>query len=262
MALSADQLKRLHRLRRRHLPAAIHHRYSRFVRVMKITLPSLAVVLLALVVVWPRLSFDDASFRLGFASLSPESVKTLSMINARYFGIDQNAHPYTVTSDNATQRDTEPDIIDLQVPKADFTSKSGANVFVEADRGYYHQKDQLLDLAGHVSLYHENGTELHTEEAHVDLKTNDAHGEVPVHGQGVEGLLEGEGFVMTDKGADILVTGHSALTLKGASGKGGGGTPPQPKNTAKSQPAPKKTTPTRPAGTPERGGAQHQAGGQ
>ena len=218
MALTADQLKHLHRLRRRHLPTAIHHRYSRFVRVMKVALPALAVVLLALVVIWPHLSFDDPKFHVGFAALSPDAVKTLSMVNARYFGIDQNSHPYTVTSDTATQRDKQPDIIDLQTPKADFTSKSGAAVFVEADRGYYHQKDQLLDLAGNVSFYHENGTEMHTEEAHVDLKTDTAHGEVAVRGQGPEGRLEGDGFVMTGKGTDIVVTGRSTLTLRGASG--------------------------------------------
>jgi len=256
MALTADQLKRLHRLRRRHLPASVRHRYSRFVRFMKVTLPSLAVVLLALVVVWPRLSFDESRFRIGFAALSPEAVKTLSMVNARYFGIDQNAHPYTVTSDDATQRDQDPDIIDLRTPKADFTSKSGANVFVEADRGYFHQKDQLLDLAGHVSLYHENGTELHTEEAHVDLKTNDAHGEVPVHGQGVEGLLEGEGFVMKDKGGDILVTGHSTLTLKGASGDKSASKSPAPKSPS----SPAKATSTK-AGA-AKAGSHDKAGGK
>ena len=218
MALTADQLKHLHRLRRRHLPSAIHQRYSRFVRVMKVTLPALAVVLLVLVVIWPHLSFDDSKFHVGFAALSPEAVKTLAMVNARYFGIDQNSKPYTVTADTATQRDKQPDIIDLQTPKADFTSKSGAAVFVEADRGYYHQKDQLLDLAGNVSFYHENGTEMHTQEAHVDLKTDTAHGDVAVHGQGPEGQLEGDGFIMTGKGTDIVVTGRSTLTLRGASG--------------------------------------------
>jgi len=225
MALTAEQLKRLHRMRRRHLPSAAHHQYSHFVRVMKVALPSAAVVLLALVVVWPRLSFDESSFRIGFASLSPEAVKTLSMVNARYYGIDQNGHPYTVTSDSATQEDAQPDIIDLTLPKADFTSKSGANVYVEADRGYYHQKDQLLDLAGRVSLYHENGYEMHTEEAHIDLKTDTAHGEVPVQGHGPQGILDGAGFVMQGKGNDVVVTGRSTMSLKGAAkahGKQGG----------------------------------------
>lgn len=223
MALTADQSKRLERLRLRHSPLAGHHSYSRFVRVMKILLPSLAAVLLALVVVWPRLHLEDTRFRLGFANLSADAVQTLSMENARYFGIDQNNRPFTVTSDRATQEDAQPDIVDLTQPKADFTSKDGSGVFLQADRGYYHQKAQLLDLIGNVSLYHDKGYELHTERAEVNLADSTAHGEVPVHGQGPQGVLEGEGFQIRDKGGDVVVTGKSTLSLKAAGGSGNPG---------------------------------------
>ena len=207
MALTADQIKRLERLKQRRSPPVSHRRYSRFVRVMKILLPSLAAVLLALVVVWPRLRFDDPRFRIGFAQLSPQSVQALSMQNARYLGLDQNNHPYSLTSDRATQEDANPDIVDLDQPKADFTSKDGSAIFVQADRGYYHQKAQLLDLVGTVNLFHEKGYELHTERAEIDLADSSAHGEVPVHGQGPQGLLQGQGFKISNRGSEVLVTG-------------------------------------------------------
>jgi lipopolysaccharide export system protein LptC len=218
MALTADQIKRLERLKQRHSPSASHRHYSRFVRVMKILLPSLAAVLLALVVVWPRLRFDDTRFRIGFAKLSPQSVQTLAMQNARYLGLDENNQPYSVTSDRATQEEAQPDIIDLDQPKADFTSKDGSAIFVQADRGYYHQKAQVLDLVGTVNLYHEKGYELHTERAEVNLADSSAHGEVPVNGQGTQGLLQGEGFQIRNKGSEVLVTGKSELTLKAVGG--------------------------------------------
>ncbi len=220
MALTADQLKRLERLKLRHSPLAAHHRYSRFVRIMKVLLPALAAVLLALVVVWPRLRFDDTRFRIGFAQMSPQSVQTLSMLNARYLGLDQNNHPYSVTSDRATQEDAQPDIVDLIQPKADFVAKDGSTIFVEGDRGYYHQKAQLLDLVGTVNLYHEKGYELHTERAEINLADSSAHGEVPVHGQGPQGLLAGQGFKIAGKGADMLLTGTSTLTMQAAGSSG------------------------------------------
>lgn len=223
MALTADQIKRLENLKQRHSPSAAHRRYSRFVQVMKILLPSLAAVLLAMVVVWPRLRFDDKRFRIGFAQLSPQSVQTLSMTNARYLGLDKNNQPYSVTSDTATQEDQQPDIVDLVKPKADFISKDGSAIFVQGDRGYYHQKDQILDLIGSVNLYHEKGYELHTERAEVNLADSSAHGEVPISGQGPQGLLAGQGFRITDKGADVLVTGKSELTMKAAGGAGAKG---------------------------------------
>ncbi len=223
MEFAVGQVKLLRSLWHQHLALPAYRRYSRFVRLMKVLLPSLAAVLLVLVVIWPRLAMHDDRFSIGFAKLSPEAVQTLSMINARYFGVDQNNHPYTVTADVATQEDSQTGIIDLQAPKADFTSKDGATVMVDADLGYFHQKEQFLDLYGHVDLYHENGYEMHTDEAHVDLKTDSAHGERPVQGQGPQGHLEGAGFVLTDKGGDITVTGKSTLVLRGASAAQGSG---------------------------------------
>ena len=223
MGLTADQSKRLERLRMRHSPFASRYNYSRFVRVMKILLPSLAAILLAMVVVWPKIHFGETGFRIGFAKLTPDAVKTLSMENARYFGVDRNNRPFTITSDRATQEDAQPDTIDLEQPKTDFTTKDGSGVFVQADRGYYHQKAQLLDLVGNVSLFHDKGYELHTESAEVNLADGSAQGAAPVHGQGPQGLLEGEGFRLRDKGANVLVTGKSALTLKAAGGPGRAG---------------------------------------
>lgn len=214
MALTADQARRLARVR--HVPNDPHHRYSRFVRIMKILLPALAVSLLGLVVVWPRLRFDDTRFRIGFAKLSPDQVQTLAMDNPRYFGIDQNNRPFTLIANRASQEDGQPDVIDLTQPKGDFSTKDGSNVSISGERGYYHQKAQLLDLEGAVSLYHDKGYELHTERAEINLADSSAHGDAPVHGQGPQGLLAGEGFRISNKGADVLVTGRSQLSLQGA----------------------------------------------
>lgn len=190
--------------------------YSRFVRFMKFALPALALTLLGVVVIWARLAPQVDAFKIGYAHLDQEAVKKLSMINARYFGIDQNDRPYSVTSDKATQRDQDADLVDLENPKADFSSKSGAGVVVTADRGVFHQHSQLLDLMGNVSLFHDQGYELHTEQATIDMKTNVATGDMPVDGQGPQGHLEGEGFRISDRGDKVLVTGRSSLTVRGA----------------------------------------------
>ncbi|HSV29471.1 MAG TPA: LPS export ABC transporter periplasmic protein LptC, partial [Candidatus Omnitrophota bacterium] len=193
--------------------------YSRFVGAMKIILPSLAVVLLGLVVAWPRLVSDDDRFHIGFAKISPDQVQTLSMVNARYFGVDERNNPFTVTADAATEEDPKAGIIVLQTPKADFTTKSGANVYLQAEQGFYHQKQQLLELVGDVSLFHDQGYELHTEEAEIDLAKGNAVGTKPVDGHGPQGKLVGQGFKISDNGKQVLVTGRSSLILKGPGGK-------------------------------------------
>lgn len=195
-----------------------HRRYSRFVGVLKIVLPMAALMLLGLILVWPRLSGLEDRFQIGFANIGPDAVESLSMVNARYFGIDEQNRPFTVTADVATEERPK-DVILLEAPKADFTTKSGANVYVEARQGFYHQKTQLLDLVGDVALFHDQGYELHTQEAQVDLARSGARGEAPVTGHGPQGALQGEGFEIRDGGAQVLVTGRSTLQLKGAKGK-------------------------------------------
>lgn len=186
---------------------------------MKVLLPSLAVVLLGLVVAWPRLTSDEDRFQVGFASLAPQAVENLQMVNARYYGIDGRNRPFTVTADLATEQAPRSNLIELTNPKADFATREGSGVYVEALRGYYNQKEQVLDLEGEVSMFHDEGYELHTETARIHLATSLAEGHTPVTGNGPQGKINGQGFRIVDKGKQIMVLGRSGLNLKGAKSK-------------------------------------------
>ena len=197
-------------------------RYSRFVNIMKILLPSLAALLLGLVVVWPKLNFDDKRFQIGFAKLSSKDVQTLAMLNARYFGLDERNRPFVVTSDSAVQEPGNSDLIHLHAPKADFTSTSGSNIVVDGAAGLYHQNTKTLELSGGVNLFHDAGYEIHTPTAIIELNNNTARGFDPVEGHGPSGRIESTGFQMSGKGQEITFTGKAHLTLQGASPKGQG----------------------------------------
>lgn len=201
------------------VPAGAHHRYSRFVGTMKLVLPALAVGLLGLVVAWPRLTAHDDRFQLGFAQLAPSAVRDLSMVNARFFGLNRRNQPFTLTADVATEDSPGSGLIVLDQPKADFLTPAGKGVYIEARRGFYNQKTQMLDLQNEVNLYHEDGYELHTEKAHVDLKASTAGGDVPVQGHGPQGRIDGQGFRILEKGTQVVVSGRSNMNLKGAAKK-------------------------------------------
>lgn len=202
-------------------PRGRNWRYSRYVSLMKVLLPSLAALLIGLMVAWPQLTRQDDRFSVGFAKLDPKSVDTLSMVNPRYFGSDDKRQLYTVTADVATQADPSAMVIALESPKADVTLKSGKGVVLNADVGYFRQKDQTLDLMGQVDLYHDDGYEMHTSSARVDLAAGTAQGDQPVQGHGPFGQLDAEGFRMTDKGRLVYFTGHAKAVLKPAQGEKG-----------------------------------------
>jgi lipopolysaccharide export system protein LptC len=191
-------------------------RYSRFVGIMKIVLPSLTLVLLALLVAWPRLTVEESGFQIGFARLPSKEVETLAMQNPRYFGINETNRPFAVSADLATQENGRSDIVHLNNPKADFTTSSGANVVIEADSGLYQKASNTLLLTGNVNLYHDSGTELHTNSATIDLAHSAAHGTDPVTGNGPQGRVDAAGFDITNKGRTLTFTGKSTMSLRSA----------------------------------------------
>lgn len=222
MPLRADpDLKPTAQARRTAHPVrrAGHHHYSRFVGLMKVALPASAVGLMLLVAIWPRLATEDNRFQIGVASLNPTSVESLSMVNARYQGLDRSNKPFTLTADQATEDKTDRDIVQLKNPKADFMTRSGASVYVEAQSGLYHQSTKVLDLVGEVNLYQDEGNELHTSRARVFLENSTAEGDQPVTGFGPQGAVSGTGFRILDNGGKIILTGQSELHMKGTKRK-------------------------------------------
>ncbi len=187
--------------------------YSIFVGFMKVLLPAVAVALILLVFAWPKFVLDDNRFRLNISELGPDQAESLTMLNARFEGVDVENRPYMLTADMATQSDREKDLIDLELPKADITLQDGAWLALTARRGQYRRESQVLDLIGSVSLFHDQGFELLTESAQIDLENGTASGNQPVQGQGEMGLIEAEGFRVYDRGARILFTGKSHMVI-------------------------------------------------
>lgn len=187
--------------------------YSRFVATMKLLLPAVAVGLVLLVAVWPRLELSLERLHVALPRLDLSEARDLRMVNAHYAGIDKSHRPYVLTADVARQTPNRNDLISLEGPKADITLKSGNWLALTGDTGVYLSQGQLLDLFGNVKLYHDRGYELTTDTAHVDMAAGTAEGSDPVQGQGVFGDIQSEGFRLLDHGAIVIFTGKSKLHL-------------------------------------------------
>jgi len=205
-----ETARAVHRGRRRETP---RRGYSRFVTLAKLVLPTVAVALIAAVLVWPQLQSRDGGFNLGFANLRIGDAERLRMINPRYTGLDQNQLPYEVTAEAANQDSPKADDIGLEKPKADMTLSDGTWIAIEAPLGNYGQKSQLLDLSGGVNLYHDSGYEFTSPTARIDLVKGVAEGNERITGHGPFGEAEGEGFRLLDKGKTIIFTGKAKVVL-------------------------------------------------
>jgi lipopolysaccharide export system protein LptC len=188
--------------------------YTRFVTLMKVLLPLLALGLMALLAAWPRLSGLEQD------GIRPRDIGELEMMQARYLGTDQSNRPFSVIADRAMQSTSEPGVLDLVRPEAEMTMQDGSWVLIKAERGRYNDNTGKLLLLGRADLFHDKGYEFLTDEVHVDVNAGIAWGDRPVVGQGPFGELKAEGFRLFDHGATIVFTGRSHVDLVGSGGTG------------------------------------------
>ncbi|GHU05293.1 hypothetical protein FACS1894205_5020 [Alphaproteobacteria bacterium] len=197
-------------------------RYSRFVQMMKVVLPSLAAALLSLVVIWPQLSSLDGGLALFSSGMGIKAADMLAIQNPHYYGTDNGNQPFSVTALVATQIDAENMVFSLEKPSADLSQKDGGSVIVNADAGLFRQKEDILDLMGGVSLYKSDGYEMHTESVSLNTKEGSGAGDDPVSGQGPGGEIAAEGIRLWDGGNRVMFTGKAKAILNASESKGEG----------------------------------------
>lgn len=186
--------------------------YSKFVVWTKVVLPFLALILVALVIAWPRIQGDD-TFQIGFAQVSLSGETEAGMDNARYVGTDENRQPFSVTADLGRILSETDGVVALELPKADLTLKDGTWLVMTANTGRYFQNESMLALKGGVNLFHDTGYEITTEILDVDLKAGGAKGDTPINGHGPFGELKAQGINLVDKGRVIYFTGPAQVIL-------------------------------------------------
>ena len=176
-------------------------------------LPTIAVVLLASIALWPEMQKMAGTTRVNMGRLSGE-VEGGKLLDARYNGVDERGRPYTLTAATAWKIDS--DRIGLTMPKGDITLENGTWLMVSAKDGTYLQRLNHLDLVNDVTLYRDDGTTMHTRSASVDLKAGAAAGSEDVHVEGPFGTLDAKGFTVMDKGTAIDFPGPAHVVLNGS----------------------------------------------
>jgi lipopolysaccharide export system protein LptC len=187
-------------------------RYSRFVTVMKRALPIAAGALIAVVIIFallPRQS-DKVSFayeRMGRID------NDLAMLKPRLTGSDQNGNPFVITANAAIQQGSNTRKVLLKKVEADITLDKNRWMNAEAAQGFVDMDKSALKLTGGISMYSDDGYELHTSRADVDLKKGVFKGPEEVTGQGPLGTLRGDTFELDRLTKRIVLHGHVHMII-------------------------------------------------
>jgi len=188
--------------------------YSRYVSFMKFMLPAIALVLVALIFLWPQIKVVDSRFSISFKNIRATDAEDPSMINARFVGTDDKNQPFSITADLAKNVVLNSSSVELEMPKADIGIKDGTWLVVTSNTGLYDQKAKILKLNGAVNLFHDTGYEFNTEKAYIDLGKGIATSNVKITGQGPFGTLTAEGFRIENKGNHFFFTGKAKLIIQ------------------------------------------------
>ncbi len=180
------------------------------VRWSKRLLPLGALALLGSVALWPELDRSTRMARMSLREATALRASSGDMSDARYHGLDAHARPYMITAVSAHQ--VGPDRVDMRMPKADLLD--GASwLMLTADRGVYAPHSHILDLAGNVVLYRDDGTFMTGPTATIDLRQSVDASNRWVHIEGPIGVLDAQSYFMSSHDGIAQFKGPARLVL-------------------------------------------------
>jgi lipopolysaccharide export system protein LptC len=194
----------------RHASAQDVSRYSRFVSIMKIVLPAIATLLIALLLLYSIAGREET------VNVTMETMGKVDddsqMVKPRLTGTDGQGHAFTVTAQSVGQElGANPRMTMIDV-EGDVTLENGSWLKVEARTGTFDSAAKAMTLTGAIAIYSDMGYECHTEAAIYDIAKGALTGDKPIACQGVLGLIRGKSFEGLRQ-AEILTIGGGVSTL-------------------------------------------------
>jgi len=167
--------------------------YDRFVSLMRITLPAIALALTIIVVLWPALNPSEFSFLLAVdkVQLSPERLR---MVKPEYYGTDSQNRPFRIKAESAIQENQDAEKVSLNGIEAEMVLDGDVEVLSRAKQGVYYPDDKELGLLGDVIITTSNNYTIEAEDAAIDLEGRIVSSDMPVLGTGPHGRFEAKGF--------------------------------------------------------------------
>ncbi len=187
-----------------------HH--SRMVVSLKVLLPSLAALLVGLVILWPQLQArqDEA---ISIVSETDAAPQDQMMVNPRFFTVDGKGEPLNMTAENAYELPGETRRIRLNNVKADLVLKDNRFLALDAAAAVYFQSKDAVELSESVNLYSEDGFELNTTQAQIGLKDQNLKGTAETFIRTPAGTAVSDGFEITDGGTVFRLTGKTKVVF-------------------------------------------------
>jgi lipopolysaccharide export system protein LptC len=189
-------------------------RYTQFVGFMKRVLPVAAFAVISAVVAYFFIARQPARVGMGYERLS-RIQNDLAMVKPHLTGQDAKGNPYVITADTAVQDAKNPKRVSLAKVEADLSLDKNGWINANAARGLADMSVGDLELNGGINVFSDQGYELHTASASVDLKMGRVAGHEEVTGHGPLGDLRADQFHFDRDSKILTLDGHVHMTIVG-----------------------------------------------
>lgn len=197
-------------------------RHSRRVRRLRVALPALSLLLVALVAGYGVATRIGLSLAIGKLAITAEG---LSMDAPRLSGSDGKGRTYEVTADKAVQDLSDPQVIRLGGIRAQVRQADGSSADFSAASGVYDARAQTLVLDRDIAIRASDGTAADLERAEIDLATGEVSSDAPVAFSSSLGAIRARGMEVGEKANSVTFGGGVKMTVDPAAVRRSGGNP-------------------------------------
>ena len=189
-------------------------RHSRLVRFLRIAVPAMVVMSMAMIVgvsvfnpfrILTKLPLDVSGMVVSGTKITMES--------PHLAGFSPDQRPYEIWAKTATQDITNPDKVELTTVRGKVLTEDRQTVTLEAMTGLFDTKAQMLDLRKNVFLQTSEGYEVRLNQATVDIANGGVSTDDGVDVKLTNGTIRADKLRLIDKGEVVRFEGNVRVNL-------------------------------------------------
>lgn len=188
------------------------NRRARCLRLIKLIMPSIAAVLVALILIFPSMKKNNTLLDYDLTIPKKGELEKLHVENTVFSTTDKDGKISSFTADEMNETTPGSKIIEMNNPKGQVAvNAEGKFIDVVSQTGFYHQADNIVVLQGDVKAVYDKETTLETQQGEYDFEKAYAHGNEPILAFGSWGRLTSESFAYDKRAEKLYLNGKTKI---------------------------------------------------
>lgn len=189
-------------------------RRHKLIKSIELLFPSIAAILLGLLIIIPHAKQSEDSFGLDITLPQKGELEKLHVESSELFITDKDNKVNEFNADNIDETAPGSKLIKLSNPKGKIPTLKGPWYDIEAPTGYYNQNKNTLKLEQNVKMTYSEGYTATTEAMEYDFQKNFGLSTTPTHGEGAAGQIDSQGFKFYKNQNLLIFTGKTHIIIK------------------------------------------------